>query len=95
MAMGETGVLTRVLARKFGAFLTFASLEAGRESAPGQLTLADIHAALAYYHDHREEIRQQMRDAEELVRTMIRDNPPRLPQKLPGESGRDDTVPSG
>ena len=33
---------------------------------PG-LTLADVHAALTYYHDHREEIRQHMRDAEAFV----------------------------
>ena len=35
-----------------------------------QLTLADVHAALAYYHDHREEIEQQMREAEEFVERM-------------------------
>ena len=33
---------------------------------PG-LTLADVYAALTYYHDHREEIRQHMRDAEAFV----------------------------
>jgi uncharacterized protein (DUF433 family) len=33
---------------------------------PG-LTLADVYAALTYYHDHREEIRQYMRDAEAFV----------------------------
>lgn len=42
LAMGEAGLASRVLARKFGAFGTFASLEPGRESAPGQPTLADI-----------------------------------------------------
>jgi hypothetical protein len=31
------------------------------------LTLADVYAALTYYHDHREEIRQHMRDAEAFV----------------------------
>jgi 3-dehydroquinate dehydratase/shikimate dehydrogenase len=44
LAMGETGVLTRILARPFGAMLTFASLESGKESAPGQVTLADMRA---------------------------------------------------
>jgi len=39
LSMGETGILTRVLAKKFGALLTFASLSAGKESAPGQLTI--------------------------------------------------------
>lgn len=42
LAMGEAGVMTRILARKCGALLTFASLEAGRESAPGQVTLAEM-----------------------------------------------------
>lgn len=60
-----------------------------------QLTLADVHAALAYYHDHREEIRQEIQGAEELVSAMIKDNPPRLPQKRAGASGHDDTISSG
>ena len=34
------------------------------------LTLGDIHAALAYYFDHREEIQQQMRTDEEFVEHM-------------------------
>lgn len=39
LSMGERGVLTRVLARKFGAFLTFGAFEGGgREAAPGQVT---------------------------------------------------------
>ena len=42
--MGETGVVSRVLAKKFGALLTFASLEAGKESAPGQVTVADMRS---------------------------------------------------
>ncbi|MDA1014701.1 MAG: DUF433 domain-containing protein [Planctomycetota bacterium] len=32
-----------------------------------QITLADIHAALAYYLDHREEIESQMRAVEQRV----------------------------
>jgi 3-dehydroquinate dehydratase/shikimate dehydrogenase len=42
LAMGEAGLLTRILARKFNAFGTFASLHEGLESAPGQPSLADI-----------------------------------------------------
>ncbi len=41
LSMGETGLLTRILGRKFGAFLSFASLETGKESAPGQVSLAE------------------------------------------------------
>jgi 3-dehydroquinate dehydratase / shikimate dehydrogenase len=42
LAMGEPGLITRVLAGKAGAFLTFASLEAGKESAPGQVSIRDM-----------------------------------------------------
>jgi 3-dehydroquinate dehydratase/shikimate dehydrogenase len=42
VAMGEAGLASRILARKFGAFGTFAALDAGEESAPGQLTLAQM-----------------------------------------------------
>ncbi|NLE61214.1 MAG: type I 3-dehydroquinate dehydratase, partial [Planctomycetes bacterium] len=42
LAMGEAGISTRVLAGKFGALLTFASLETGQESAPGQVTIVDM-----------------------------------------------------
>jgi 3-dehydroquinate dehydratase/shikimate dehydrogenase len=40
--MGEAGLISRVLAKKFGAFLTFASLAQGAETAPGQLTIDDL-----------------------------------------------------
>jgi len=49
LTMGETGVLTRVLAGKFGALLTFASLATGKESAPGQLTLDDMRTLYRWY----------------------------------------------
>ncbi|MBN1554841.1 MAG: shikimate dehydrogenase [Phycisphaerae bacterium] len=42
LAMGEHGVLTRILAKKFGAWGMFASLGVGKESAPGQLTVTDM-----------------------------------------------------
>jgi len=38
MAMGEEGLLSRVLATREGAAFTFASLEDGAETAPGQVT---------------------------------------------------------
>eukprot|EP00951_Prasinocladus_malaysianus_P020120 scaffold164181_cov37-Prasinocladus_malaysianus.AAC.1 len=41
LAMGERGVVTRLLAPKYGGYLTFAALE-GRPSAPGQPTLGDM-----------------------------------------------------
>ncbi len=40
--MGENGHISRILTRKFGGLLTFASLTKGKESAPGQLTFQEL-----------------------------------------------------
>ncbi len=40
--MGKTGLLSRVFSPLFGAAYTYASSEAGRESAPGQLTVPEL-----------------------------------------------------
>jgi 3-dehydroquinate dehydratase / shikimate dehydrogenase len=40
--MGELGYISRILTSKFGGFLTFASIEKGKESAPGQLTADEL-----------------------------------------------------
>jgi 3-dehydroquinate dehydratase/shikimate dehydrogenase len=40
LAMGEAGLVSRILARKLGAHLTFASLDEARATAPGQLSLS-------------------------------------------------------
>lgn len=42
VAMGEAGLLTRVLAPAFGAFLTFGSLDAARATAPGQVGAREL-----------------------------------------------------
>ena len=42
LGMGDPGVISRVLAPKFGAFLTFASVAHGAGTAPGQPTLQDL-----------------------------------------------------
>jgi len=42
LAMGEAGLLSRVLAPKFGGFLTFAALRPSAESAPGQPTIGEL-----------------------------------------------------
>jgi 3-dehydroquinate dehydratase/shikimate dehydrogenase len=39
LCMGEAGLLSRVLAKKFGAFLTFASLDEPSATAPGQVSI--------------------------------------------------------
>jgi uncharacterized protein (DUF433 family) len=48
-----------------------------------QLTMADVYAALTYYWDHRDEIRQQMQDETEFVGKMKVKHPSPLAQKLP------------
>ena len=48
LAMGECGQMSRVLAGKFGALLTFASAWTGEESAPGQIdarTMRELYRA--------------------------------------------------
>ncbi|MBN2210761.1 MAG: shikimate dehydrogenase [Sedimentisphaerales bacterium] len=42
LAMDEPGVLTRLLAKKLGAFMTFTSLDEQAASAPGQVMLAEM-----------------------------------------------------
>lgn len=42
LCMGEAGLASRVLAKKFGALLTFAALEADLGTAPGQPTLTAL-----------------------------------------------------
>lgn len=42
LGMGEPGLMSRVLAPKFGAFLTFASLRDNSTTAPGQPTIRDL-----------------------------------------------------
>lgn len=39
------------------------------------ITLADVHAALAYYYDNLEEIRQQIREGEAFAKQMQGDSP--------------------
>ncbi|KAI9099122.1 hypothetical protein K1719_024889 [Acacia pycnantha] len=42
LAMGEKGLMSRILSAKFGGFLTFGSVDTGAESAPGQPTVKDL-----------------------------------------------------
>lgn len=46
------------------------------------LTLSDVYAALAYYYDHREEIRQDIEAGEVLVTEVQAQTPSVLQQKL-------------
>ncbi len=49
-----------------------------------QLTLADVHAALAYYWDNPQEIQQEMARADALVEQLKQTSPSPLQEKLRG-----------
>lgn len=58
-----------------------------------QLTLAQVHAALAYYWDNREAIDQQMKEADKFVEKMKAiTGPGPLAQKLAGLGNGSDSV---
>ena len=42
LAMGEAGVVSRILAGRYGGFLTFAALDGAAPVAPGQISLSDM-----------------------------------------------------
>ena len=44
-AMGEYGRISRLLSPLFGGFFTFAALELGSETAPGQMTVKEMRSA--------------------------------------------------
>lgn len=44
--MGEKGIASRLLCERLGSYLTFASLEKGKESAEGQITVGQLVALL-------------------------------------------------
>ncbi|MBC8870315.1 MAG: DUF433 domain-containing protein [Planctomycetes bacterium] len=59
-----------------------------------ELSLADVHAALAYFFDHREEIRKHI-DADKRFADELRaKTPTKLTETLAGTDTRNDSVPS-
>lgn len=50
------------------------SIEEIHESYPN-ITLAQIHSALAYYHDHRDEMDQQIRADDEFAENFMKQSP--------------------
>jgi uncharacterized protein (DUF433 family) len=58
------------------------------------LSLAQVHSALAYYYDHAEEIREQMKRGREEAERIKAANPPKLPGKLADMEAHGDTVSS-
>ena len=49
-AMGQAGQISRILAKKFGAFLTFASLDETSASAPGQISIKQMKTTYRWDH---------------------------------------------
>jgi len=46
--MGEAGLISRIIAKKLGSFLTFASIDEQAATAPGQLTIAQLKGLYRY-----------------------------------------------
>lgn len=59
-----------------------------------QLTLADVHAALTYYHDHREAIEAEVRAERAEADQLKLSHPSKLQQKLTGQDANLRPVPS-
>lgn len=51
------------------------------------IDLSDVYAALAYYHDHIEDIRQHIKEDEEYIQKLQAKNPSLIQQKLKGLDG--------
>jgi len=60
-----------------------------------QITLADVYSALAYYHDHREEIRRHIKEDEQYITAQKATHTSKLVQKLTGKQIDGDSVSSG
>jgi uncharacterized protein (DUF433 family) len=59
-----------------------------------QLSLADVYAALAYYHDHREDVDRQLREDDEFVTRLKAESGPGLLDRLRASHGSADSLPS-
>ena len=53
LCMGEKGKISRIMAPYFGSYLSFASLEKGAESAPGQLTVEEMREIFRILKDEK------------------------------------------
>ncbi|RCJ22169.1 hypothetical protein A6S26_22685 [Nostoc sp. ATCC 43529] len=57
------------------------------------ITLADVYAALAYYHDRRDEIRQEISEAEAFVKEVQSPTPSILQEKLKNRNDAKNSIP--
>lgn len=59
---------------------------------PG-LTLADVYAALTYYHDHMDDIRRYLAEENELAESLRAQTPSKLMKKLAERNAASDPLP--
>ncbi|MBE9104479.1 DUF433 domain-containing protein [Nostoc cf. edaphicum LEGE 07299] len=57
------------------------------------ISLADVYAALAYYHDHQDEIRQEIAEGEAFVREVQAETPSILQEKLKNRNDTKNSIP--
>ncbi|NIA17531.1 MAG: shikimate dehydrogenase, partial [Planctomycetes bacterium] len=48
LCMGQAGIISRIIAKKLGSFVTFASLDNDAATAPGQLTISQLKQLYRY-----------------------------------------------
>ena len=60
-----------------------------------QLTLSDVYAALAYYHDHQNDIQRQIQHDDSFVEAMKSSQPSKLAQKLAARGDDGNSLPPG
>ena len=58
------------------------------------LSLAQVHSALAYYYDHADEIREQVKRGREETERIKAANPPKLPGRIADLDTHGDSVSS-
>jgi uncharacterized protein (DUF433 family) len=59
-----------------------------------QISLADVYAALTYYHDHRDDIDRQIREDDEFVERMRAQCGPGILDRVRSGDRRADSLPS-
>jgi len=59
------------------------------------ISLSDVYAALAYYHDHLQEIRQQIDEDERFVRELEAKTPSLVQQKLRNRNVKNNSISPG
>ena len=57
------------------------------------ITLADVYAALVYYHDHREEIRRDIAEGDAFIEDLKPQYPSKLLERLSGRHAGADSIP--